>query len=74
MGVDDKEEHGLTDEAFDILDFSAQEKADIYKLCSALMHMGEMHFKQSRDEQAEPDDDNKEAGKVCHPQCDQSGG
>jgi myosin protein heavy chain len=54
-GVDDKEEFLLTDEAFDVLNFSGDEKADIYRLCSALTHMGDMKFKQ-RGEQAEVDD------------------
>uniref|UniRef100_A0A0N5AQ10 Myosin head n=1 Tax=Syphacia muris TaxID=451379 RepID=A0A0N5AQ10_9BILA len=55
-GVNDKEEHQLTDEAFDILHFSSEEKMDCYKLMSAIMHMGNMKFKQRpREEQAEPD-------------------
>jgi myosin heavy chain 6/7 len=55
-GVDDKEEHGMTDEAFDILKFSPEEKFNCYRLVSAMMHMGNMKFKQRpREEQAEPD-------------------
>ncbi|XGW09174.1 hypothetical protein V3C99_011464 [Haemonchus contortus] len=55
-GVNDKEEFQMTDEAFDILNFSAQEKMDCYRLMAALMHMGNMKFKQRpREEQAEPD-------------------
>ncbi|KAK0404980.1 hypothetical protein QR680_017737 [Steinernema hermaphroditum] len=55
-GVNDTEEFQLTDEAFDILKFSAQEKMDCYRLMSAMMHMGNMKFKQRpREEQAEPD-------------------
>ncbi|VDM97049.1 unnamed protein product, partial [Thelazia callipaeda] len=55
-GVNDKEEHQLTDEAFDILNFSAEEKGNCYRLVSAIMHMGCMKFKQRpREEQAEPD-------------------
>jgi myosin protein heavy chain len=55
-GIDDKEEFQLTDEAFDILNFSPEEKFNVYRVCSALLHMGEMQFKQKpRDEQAEPD-------------------
>jgi hypothetical protein len=55
-GVDDKEEHGMTDESFDILMFSATEKQDCYRLVSAIMHMGNMKFKQRpREEQAETD-------------------
>jgi myosin protein heavy chain len=55
-GVDDKEEHGMTDEAFDILKFSPDEKFNCYRLVSAMMHMGNMKFKQRpREEQAEAD-------------------
>ncbi|KAK0395608.1 hypothetical protein QR680_001355 [Steinernema hermaphroditum] len=55
-GIDDVEEFKLTDEAFDILKFSKQEKMDCYKLMAALMHMGNMKFKQRpREEQAEAD-------------------
>ncbi|MCP9266367.1 Myosin-4 [Dirofilaria immitis] len=55
-GVNDKEEHQLTDEAFDILNFSPEEKMNCYRLVSAIMHMGCMKFKQRpREEQAEPD-------------------
>jgi myosin heavy chain 6/7 len=55
-GVNDKEEHGLTDEAFHILKFTDAEIAQCYRLISAMMHMGNMKFKQRpREEQAEPD-------------------
>uniref|UniRef100_A0A915CI40 Myosin heavy chain n=5 Tax=Parascaris univalens TaxID=6257 RepID=A0A915CI40_PARUN len=55
-GVNDKEEHQLTDEAFDILHFSPEEKLNCYRLVAAIMHMGNMKFKQRpREEQAEPD-------------------
>ncbi|TMS35327.1 hypothetical protein L596_002754 [Steinernema carpocapsae] len=55
-GIDDVEEFKLTDEAFDILKFSKQEKMECYKLMAALMHMGNMKFKQRpREEQAEAD-------------------
>lgn len=46
----------LTQEAFDILGFTAEEKASVYKLTGAVMHYGNMRFKQKqREEQAEPD-------------------
>ncbi|PAV62201.1 hypothetical protein WR25_17000 [Diploscapter pachys] len=55
-GVNDTEEFQMTDEAFDILNFSAEEKMNCYRLMSAHMHMGIMKFKQRpREEQAEPD-------------------
>ena len=42
--------------AVDILGFSADEKVAIYKLTGAVMHYGNMKFKQKqREEQAEPD-------------------
>uniref|UniRef100_A0A1I8G2C5 Myosin motor domain-containing protein n=1 Tax=Macrostomum lignano TaxID=282301 RepID=A0A1I8G2C5_9PLAT len=55
-GVDDSEEMKFTDEAFDILGFSAVEKNGMYKATCAIMNMGEMKFKQRpREEQAETD-------------------
>uniref|UniRef100_A0A183FJV6 Myosin-3 n=1 Tax=Heligmosomoides polygyrus TaxID=6339 RepID=A0A183FJV6_HELPZ len=55
-GVNDSEEFQMTDEAFDILNFSQEEKLDCYRLMAALMHMGNMKFKQrQREEQAETD-------------------
>ncbi|XP_023023727.1 myosin heavy chain isoform X41 [Leptinotarsa decemlineata] len=54
--VDDGEECALTDEAFDILGFTQEEKDNVYKITAAVMHMGCMKFKQrGREEQAEPD-------------------
>ncbi|KJH51244.1 myosin head [Dictyocaulus viviparus] len=58
-GVHDNEEFQLTDEAFDILNFSTEEKMDCYRLMAGHMHMGAMKFKQRpREEQAEPDGQN----------------
>ncbi|XP_066559058.1 myosin-4 [Amia ocellicauda] len=54
--IDDGEELLATDSAIDILGFTAEEKAGIYKLTGAVMHYGNMKFKQKqREEQAEPD-------------------
>ncbi|XP_026481144.1 myosin heavy chain, muscle-like isoform X18 [Ctenocephalides felis] len=54
--MDDGEECLLTDEAFDVLGFTQEEKDDIYKITAAVMHMGGMKFKQrGREEQAEAD-------------------
>ena len=47
----------MLQEAFDILNFTGEEKFNIYKLCSGITHMGDMKFKQ-RGEQAEEDDSN----------------
>ncbi|XP_011558093.1 myosin heavy chain, muscle isoform X3 [Plutella xylostella] len=55
-GMDDGEECALTDQAFDILGFTQEEKNDVYKITASVMHMGGMKFKQrGREEQAEAD-------------------
>ncbi|XP_057329272.1 myosin heavy chain, muscle isoform X19 [Microplitis mediator] len=55
-GVDDGEECQLTDQAFDVLGFTQEEKDNIYKITASVMHMGGMKFKQrGREEQAEAD-------------------
>ena len=42
--------------AIDILGFTAEEKLSMYKLTGAVVHHGNMKFKQKqREEQAEPD-------------------
>ncbi|XP_061788823.1 myosin heavy chain, fast skeletal muscle-like isoform X1 [Nerophis lumbriciformis] len=54
--IDDIEEFIATDSAIDILGFTGEEKHGIYKLTGAVMHHGNMKFKQKqREEQAEPD-------------------
>nr|XP_056707484.1 myosin-4 [Euleptes europaea] len=54
--IDDQEELMATDSAIDILGFNPEEKTAIYKLTGAVMHFGNMKFKQKqREEQAEPD-------------------
>ncbi|XP_035909593.1 myosin heavy chain, muscle isoform X16 [Anopheles stephensi] len=54
--VDDGEECLLTDEAFNVLGFTQEEKDNIYRITAAVMHMGRMQFKQKgREEQAEAD-------------------
>ncbi|XP_051778249.1 myosin-6-like [Erpetoichthys calabaricus] len=54
--IDDAEELMLTDSAFDVLGFTQEEKLSVYKLTGAIMHYGNMRFKQKqREEQAEPD-------------------
>ncbi|XP_051562692.1 myosin heavy chain, fast skeletal muscle-like [Myxocyprinus asiaticus] len=54
--INDVEEFIATDTAIDILGFNAEEKIGIYKLTGAVMHHGNMKFKQKqREEQAEPD-------------------
>ncbi|XP_050961493.1 myosin heavy chain, fast skeletal muscle [Labeo rohita] len=54
--INDKEELEATDSAIDILGFTTEEKGSIYKMTGAVMHYGNMKFKQKqREEQAEPD-------------------
>ncbi|XP_068124560.1 myosin-15 [Hyperolius riggenbachi] len=54
--LDDGEELIATDQAFDILGFISEEKYGSYKLTGAIMHFGNMKFKQRpREEQAETD-------------------
>ncbi|XP_008415325.1 myosin-4-like isoform X3 [Poecilia reticulata] len=64
--INDGEELVATDEAFDILGFLPDEKASAYKLTGAVMHYGNMRFKQKqREEQAEPDG-TEEADKAAY--------
>ncbi|XP_056602768.1 myosin heavy chain, fast skeletal muscle-like [Triplophysa dalaica] len=64
--IDDKEELVATDTAIDILGFSHEEKMSIYKFTGAVLHHGNMKFKQKqREEQAEPDG-NEDADKVAY--------
>ncbi|XP_024920116.1 myosin heavy chain, fast skeletal muscle [Cynoglossus semilaevis] len=54
--INDVEEFIATDLAIDILGFTSDEKVGMYKLTGAVMHHGNMKFKQKqREEQAEPD-------------------
>ncbi|XP_066529702.1 myosin-16-like [Hoplias malabaricus] len=64
--MDDGEELMLTDMAFDVLGFTAEEKMSIYKLTGGIMHFGNMKFKQkAREEQADVDT-TEVADKVAH--------
>ncbi|KAG7270735.1 hypothetical protein CRUP_009815, partial [Coryphaenoides rupestris] len=54
--IDDADELMATDDAFDVLGFTQEEKNGIYKLVGAIMHYGNMKYKQKqREEQAEAD-------------------
>ncbi|CAF1345312.1 unnamed protein product [Rotaria magnacalcarata] len=65
-GIDDVEEMKLTDEAFDILGFSQDEKINLFKCTAAIMHFGNSQWKQRpREEQAETDG-TEECEKVAH--------
>ncbi|KAM3865581.1 myosin-7-like [Diretmus argenteus] len=67
--IDDSDELMATDSAFDVLGFTQEEKNSIYKLIGAIMHYGNMKFKQrQREEQAEADgteDADKSAYLMC---------
>uniref|UniRef100_A0A4W6DDV0 Myosin, heavy chain b n=1 Tax=Lates calcarifer TaxID=8187 RepID=A0A4W6DDV0_LATCA len=64
--INDVEEFIATDTAIDILGFTSEEKIGIYKLTGAVMHHGNMKFKQKqREEQAEPDG-TEEADKIAY--------
>ncbi|XP_026760994.2 myosin heavy chain, muscle [Galleria mellonella] len=70
--VDDGEECTLTDQAFDILGFTQEEKDNVYKITAAVMHMGGMKFKQrGREEQAEADgtEDGERVAKLLGVDC-----
>uniref|UniRef100_A0A672JJL1 Myosin-7-like n=1 Tax=Salarias fasciatus TaxID=181472 RepID=A0A672JJL1_SALFA len=64
--INDSEELMATDDAFDVLGFTQEEKNSIYKLTGAIMHYGNMKFKQKqREEQAEADG-TEDADKVAY--------
>jgi len=55
-GVNDGEELEQTHLAFEVLNFTEEERMNVYKITAAVMHMGELKFKQQgREEQAQPD-------------------
>ncbi|XP_028302724.1 myosin heavy chain, fast skeletal muscle-like [Gouania willdenowi] len=67
--IDDIEEFIATDTAIDILGFTLEEKASMFKLTGAVMHHGNMKFKQKqREEQAEPDG-TEVADKIAYLMC-----
>ncbi|KAF7646374.1 hypothetical protein LDENG_00188710 [Lucifuga dentata] len=64
--INDSEELMATDEAFDVLGFTQEEKNSMYKLVGSVMHHGNMKFKQKqREEQAEADG-TEDADKVAY--------
>ncbi|CAF1414740.1 unnamed protein product [Rotaria magnacalcarata] len=65
-GVDDAEEMRITDEAFDTLGFTTDEKNSMYKCTAAIMHFGNSQWKQRpREEQAEAEN-TEDCEKVAH--------
>ncbi|RXM30796.1 Myosin-7 [Acipenser ruthenus] len=64
--IDDADELMATDNAFDVLGFTQDEKNSVYKLTGAIMHFGNMKFKmKQREEQAEQDG-TEEADKAAY--------
>uniref|UniRef100_A0A3Q3G727 Myosin heavy chain 7 n=1 Tax=Labrus bergylta TaxID=56723 RepID=A0A3Q3G727_9LABR len=54
--INDADELMATDDAFDVLGFTQEEKNGIYKMTGAIMHHGNLKFKnKQREEQAEAD-------------------
>uniref|UniRef100_A0A3B4B2G2 Myosin heavy chain 7-like n=1 Tax=Periophthalmus magnuspinnatus TaxID=409849 RepID=A0A3B4B2G2_9GOBI len=67
--IDDADELMATDSAFDVLGFTQEEKNSVYKLTGAIMHHGNMKFKQKqREEQAEADG-TEDADKAAYLMC-----
>jgi len=63
--IDDAEELEFTDQAFDTLGFSLEEKQDAFKTTAMIMHLGEMTFKQKGREESCEMDDPVPGQKVC---------
>ncbi|KAJ3594944.1 hypothetical protein NHX12_004249 [Muraenolepis orangiensis] len=64
--INDAEELVATDDAFDVLGFTQEDKNGIYKMIGAIMHYGNMRFKlKQREEQAEADG-TEDADKVAY--------
>merc|ERR1712226_200172 len=73
--IDDKEDMMFADEAYDILGFTHQEKYDIYKLTSVVMHMGNLtkdFVPVGKEEQAEIKDDTNavKVAELCGIDCE----
>jgi len=64
--IDDADEMRITDEAFDVLGFTREEKLNMYKCTAAIMHFGNSQWKQrAREDQAEAEG-TQECEKVAH--------
>ncbi|XP_062284525.1 myosin-7-like [Scomber scombrus] len=64
--INDCDELVATDEAFDVLGFTQEEKNGIYKNVGAVMHYGNMKFKQKQREEQAESDGTEEADKVAY--------
>merc|ERR1719167_1739239 len=63
--IDDAEELEFTDQAFDTLGFTLEEKQNAFKLTSCICHLGEMTFKQKGREESCEMDDPVPGQKIC---------
>jgi len=63
--IDDIEELEFTDQAFDVIGFTEEEKKSAFKLTACIMHFGEMTFKQKGREESCEMDDPLPGQKVC---------
>jgi len=63
--IDDIEELEFTDQAFDVIGFTEDEKKSAFKLTACIMHFGEMTFKQKGREESCEMDDPLPGQKVC---------
>merc|ERR1712242_605774 len=73
--IDDKEDMGFADEAFDVLNFTQEQKYDVYKNTAAMMHMGNMtkdFVPVGKEEQAEIKDDTNaiKVATICGIDCE----
>merc|ERR1711936_34659 len=73
--IDDKEDMGFADEAYGILGFSNEEKYNIYKLTSVVMHMGNLtkdFVPVGKEEQAEIKNDTnaEKVATICGIDCE----
>ncbi|XP_069007528.1 myosin-6-like [Embiotoca jacksoni] len=64
--INDADELMATDEAFDVLGFTQEEKNGIYKMTGAIMHFGNMKFKQKQREEQAESDGTEETDKVAY--------
>ena len=74
QSIDDNEELEFTDQAFDILGFTNEEKWSCFQLTACVMSCGEVLFKQKgRDDQAELDDNGypRKIADLCGVNCDE---
>ncbi|XP_076001888.1 myosin-11a isoform X2 [Genypterus blacodes] len=65
-GQEDDELYEETMEAMKIMGLTDEERIDILKVCSTVMHLGNIEFKKERNQEQATMPDNTAAQKVCH--------